>query len=134
MIAPQPRASFPKTSRLCKQAWVATLFKQGVRYRAGRLVLLYTPILDMERDQVLFSIGRQAQLTAVKRNALKRRLREAYRLLARPAGPVCRQAPYYALAFLYTGRGPLPIFQLLKSDMQQLLGRLAAHRERQMTC
>lgn len=68
---------FPKHSRLCGQERIAAFYKQGKRFTAWPLRVTYLPSTD---TQVLVWAPKSLFKRAVKRNHLRRLMREAYRL------------------------------------------------------
>ena len=70
--------SFPKHSRLCGQMRIAQLYKQGKRFTAWPLRVTWQP--TDEETQVLVWAPKSLFKRAVKRNHLRRLMREAYRL------------------------------------------------------
>lgn len=70
--------TFPKHSKLCGQLRIAQLYKSGERFVAWPLRVTYQPT---EGDtQVLIWAPKSLFKRAVKRNHLRRLMREAYRL------------------------------------------------------
>ena len=70
--------SFPKNSRLCGQMRIAQLYKEGKRFTAWPLRVTYQPTEG--ETQVLVWAPKSLFKRAVKRNHLRRLMREAYRL------------------------------------------------------
>jgi len=69
---------FPKNNKLCGQIRIATLFKEGKRFVSWPLRVTYMPT---EGDtQVLIWAPKSLFKRAVKRNRLRRLMREAFRL------------------------------------------------------
>ena len=75
---------FPKNSRLCGQMRIAQLYKEGKRFTAWPLRVTYMPIADSQEpianSQILVWAPKSLFKRAVKRNHLRRLMREAYRL------------------------------------------------------
>lgn len=69
---------FPKNSRLCGQMRIAQLYKEGKRFTAWPLRVTYQPTEG--ETQVLVWAPKSLFKRAVKRNHLRRLMREAYRL------------------------------------------------------
>lgn len=69
---------FPKHSKLCGQERIAQLYKEGKRFTAWPLRVTYQPTDD--ETQVLVWAPKSLFKRAVKRNHLRRLMREAYRL------------------------------------------------------
>jgi len=74
--------SFPKSEHLCGDKRITRLFTQGEAFIAYplRVVFLLEPIKDKEPFSVMVSVPKKRFKRAVKRNRLKRLMREAYRL------------------------------------------------------
>lgn len=75
--------TFPKHSRLCGQLRIARLYKEGERFVAWPLRVTYKPITDIQSpitNQILVWAPKSLFKRAVKRNRLRRLMREAYRL------------------------------------------------------
>ena len=69
---------FPKYNKLCGQERIAALYKDGKRFVAWPLRVTYQPTED--QTQVLVWAPKSLFKRAVKRNHLRRLMREAYRL------------------------------------------------------
>ena len=76
--------SFPKSNRLCGQMRIAQLYKEGKRFTAWPLRVTYMPIANSQEpianSQILVWAPKSLFKRAVKRNHLRRLMREAYRL------------------------------------------------------
>jgi ribonuclease P protein component len=74
--------SFPKSEHLCGEKRIARLFTQGEAFIAYplRVVFLLEDKKDTEFISAMVSVPKKRFKRAVKRNLLKRRMREAYRL------------------------------------------------------
>ena len=76
--------TFPKNSRLCGQMRIAQLYKEGKRFTAWPLRVTYMPIANSQEpianSQILVWAPKSLFKRAVKRNRLRRLMREAYRL------------------------------------------------------
>ena len=70
--------TFPKHSKLCGQLLIAQLYKTGERFVAWPLRVTYQPTEG--ETQVLVWAPKSLFKRAVKRNHLRRLMREAYRL------------------------------------------------------
>ena len=73
---------FPKSEKLGSKKCIDTLFANGRWLRSKHLRLVYF-LSENEDDipvQIVFSVPKRFHRRAVKRNLLKRRLRESYRL------------------------------------------------------
>jgi ribonuclease P protein component len=74
--------SFSKIEHLCGEKRITRLYTQGDAFIAYpvRVVFLIEPKSDTEPANVLISVPKKRFKRAVKRNRLKRLIREAYRL------------------------------------------------------
>jgi len=77
-----PRNSFSKPEHLCGEKRITRLFTQGDAFIAYplRVVYILEPVRDTVPSSVLVSVPKKRFKRAVKRNRLKRLMREAYRL------------------------------------------------------
>jgi len=71
-----------KEERLCSQKMIEELFASGESFLAYplKVVFLKTELSDVSTVQAAFTVSKRNFKRAVKRNILKRRMREAYRL------------------------------------------------------
>jgi ribonuclease P protein component len=117
-----PDRSFPKTEKLCSQKVIDELFSTGrsfVKY-PFRVVLLTMEEQDVPA-KVLISVSKRRFKRAYKRNLLKRRIREAYRLNKHKIIPLLESNNMnIAIAFVYL---PTEIwdFRSIEKAMQELL-------------
>ena len=86
--------TFPKHNKLCGQVRIAALYKEGKRFTAWPVRVTYMPT---EGDtQVLVWAPKSLFKRAVKRNHLRRLMREVYRLHQELLGD-----KHYQIAFNY---------------------------------
>ena len=74
---------FAKQNKLCGQLRIAQLYKEGKRFTAWPLRVTYMPITNNQSpitNQILVWAPKSLFKRAVKRNHLRRLMREAYRL------------------------------------------------------
>ena len=75
------RQTFHKTERLCSTKIIADLFENGNIFYSPHFKVVWSksPVSLPFPAQVAFSISKKSFRLAVKRNLIKRRMREAYR-------------------------------------------------------
>jgi ribonuclease P protein component len=73
-------ATLSKSERLCGKKAIAGLMEHGRGGSAGCLRYKYLKAGDAEVTRILVSVPKRHFKRAVKRNLLKRRIRESYRL------------------------------------------------------
>ena len=107
--------TFTKSERLCGAVTVAGLFEHGKGVTAGCLrckYLVHEGSEDLSR--IVVSVPKRNFKRAVKRNLLKRRIRESYRRQKSLLGPGVD------VLFIYTPREVLPS-EVIFSDMTAAL-------------
>ncbi len=107
-----------KAERLCGKKAVEALFEQGRGGAKGCIRYRYLKRENREEpSRILVSVPKRSFKRAVKRNLLKRRIREAYRRQKVLLGPGTD------ILFIYTGREVLPygeIFDSMKAVLTQV--------------
>ena len=115
-------ATLSKSERLCGKKDIAGLMEHGKGGSAGCLRYKYLPGGDAAETRILVSVPKRFFKRAVKRNLLKRRIRESYRLqkeiLSKPVD----------IAFLYQAREVLP-FADIYAAMTDILSAVASKSE-----
>ena len=102
-----------KSERLCGAVTVAELFEHGKGVTAGCLRCKYLVREESEDlSRIVVSVPKRNFKRAVKRNLLKRRIRESYRR-QKPGGGA-------DLLFIYTSREVLP-YETIYDDMTRVL-------------
>ena len=75
-------STFGKNERLCSRKQIEMLFASGKSFSAFpfRVQYLYVPRFDEAVSQVMFPVPKKRFKRAVKRNLIRRRAKEAFRL------------------------------------------------------
>ena len=110
----------PKSERLCGKKAMETLFGQGKGLGSGCIRCRYLFREGDEPSRIVVSVPKRLFKRAVKRNLLKRRIREAYR---RQKGLL----PGADLLFVYSSPEVLP-YETIFADMGKLLSMLSERR------
>ena len=103
----------PKYERLKGRHWFGVLFEQGRSIKRFPLKLVHTPVPEASQNLFGVSVPKRNVPAAVRRNRIKRQIREAYRLNK----SIAEAHEFGALFFIYQGRESLPyarIEQLVK--------------------
>ena len=112
--------TLPKMERLCGRMRISELLKKG---RYGNVSCLrFCYLRGGETSRIVVSVPKKFFPRAVKRNLLKRRIRESYRLQKEllPEGT--------DVMFIYVSREILP-FSTIYSDMTEALTRIAEGKD-----
>ncbi len=112
-----------REERLKKRKLITTVFQQGTSVKGYPLLAVYyhAPDLAVPRPQVAFSVPKRKIKTAVKRNLLKRRMREAYRLHRSVLATTA--AANTAIMFIYLPAQPLKYADIEKG-MAKILAKI----------
>lgn len=102
-----PEYTFPKNERLCSRKLIGDLFTSGETFLIYplKVVFLKTELPAEVQAQIGFSVSKRNFKRAVRRNLLKRRMREAYRL-NKPVfyDQLAAKNSFIALMFVYVGK------------------------------
>ena len=107
-------ATLPKAERLCGKTAVVSLFEAGKNASAGCLRCKYMARADSEPSRIVVSVPKRSFKRAVKRNLLKRRMREAFRRQKALLGPG------KDILFIYTSP-EVQSYEVVYADMTTLL-------------
>lgn len=120
--------TFTKEERLCSKRLIEGLFRNGSSFVVYpyRIVFLYTPLVqrDIVPAQCMISVSKRRFRKAVDRNAIKRRIREAYRLQKSDLYNFLQEhSLHLLLAFQYVGKEKEP-YAMLYQRMGKVLAKL----------
>jgi ribonuclease P protein component len=118
--------SFPKSEHLCGEKRIMRLFTDGDAFIVYpfRIVYLVEENNSLNSPSVLISVPKKRFKRAVKRNRLKRLMREAYRLNSQPLRlELLRKERHIQVAFNYVSDEELD-FATIEKKMKQALQKL----------
>ena len=115
-------ATLSKSERLCGKKAIAGLMERGKGGVSGCLRYKFLKTGEADASRILVSVPKRFFKRAVKRNLLKRRIRESYRL-QKEILPVPVD-----IAFLYQDRAVLP-YSDIYTAMTAVLSAVAAKTE-----
>ena len=106
--------TFPKQMKLCGQEAISALYKEGKRFTSWPLRVTFQEIPE-EQTRVLVWAPKSLFKRAVKRNHLRRLMREAYRLHQDLLGE-----QHYQIAFNYMDKEEQPYAVIEKAICKAL--------------
>ena len=107
--------SLSKTERLCGENNITTLLKKGRFISGERLKLCYYKNPESTTNRIMVSVPKKLFKRAVKRNLLKRRIRESYRQLKHIIA-----AEQLDILFIYTSKIEFS-YDIIYNDIENLL-------------
>lgn len=116
--------SFKKSERLCSKKAIDKLFSDGETFLSYPLKVGFIEIANTSRSpaQAAFTVGKRNFKSAIQRNLIKRKLREAYRLnkntLYKGLGE-----KQVAVFFIFIGK-ETPDYMLVESAMKKAINKL----------
>lgn len=110
-----PPKTFPKAEKIASPLQVAQLSKTG-RWTSGRVLKACWKKVEPGCGRMAVAVPKRLFKRAVMRNLLKRRIREAYRLLK-------GEAPSADILFVYTS-GVAASFDEIREDVMLLLDKI----------
>ena len=112
-------STLPKSERFCGKTAVAALFETGKTLSAGCIRCKYLIRADKGPARIVVSVPKRHFKRAVKRNLLKRRIRESYRRQKELLGSSVD------ILFLYTSTEVLP-YETIYADITAALSTVSA--------
>lgn len=123
------RATFNRAESLKSRKRIRALFESGqsVHSYPLRLVWRETEVEQLGPIQVAFSVPKRRFKRAVKRNRIKRLMREAYRVQKEAWYAIANeQKQAYGFMLIYTGKEELPL-ELLERKLHKLRSKWQQH-------
>lgn len=102
-----------KTDRLKSKKAIDQLFVEGKSFKKFPVRVLWMPAEDAEKTKAGFSVPKRLFKLAVKRNRIKRQLREAYRL--QKTSLEHESGKKFVLLFIYMAKEEVPYSKIEKS-------------------
>ena len=114
------RYTFDKSERLCSKKMIESLFQSGTSIMAFPLRVQYILIDTDEADpvKILFSVPKKRFKRAVKRNLIRRRMREAFRLNKHELYASIPEGKQLICAFIYIDNAIQPYESILKGTLK----------------
>lgn len=125
-ILMKSKYTFSKAERLCGEIRINELFTQGKAFIVFplRVVYMSEPKQANVSVKLLVSVPKKRFKRAVKRNLLKRRMREAYRLNKQQIESLVSEKNYTLnLAFSYVANEELP-YALIEKKMLEAFNKI----------
>ena len=113
-------ATLPRSERLSGVTAVSELFSRGKTGTSGCIRYRFMKRADDAPSRIVVSVPKRSFKRAVKRNLLKRRMRESYRLQKDLLGSGVD------ILFIYSSREILP-FEAVFADMAAALAAVRSH-------
>jgi ribonuclease P protein component len=122
------RFKFNKEERLCSHTLLEKLFEEGVSFFSFpfRVLFIKAGKLDGYPVQVVFTVPKRNIKSAVKRNLIRRRMREAYRLNKHILYEnFIDRDEQLALTFIFTGKQPAD-YKVIEKGMLKAIRKLCS--------
>ncbi|MFC0877019.1 ribonuclease P protein component [Saccharicrinis sp. FJH2] len=122
--------TFKKEERLSGKLAVSKLFTSGKSFFLHPFLIYYfphDPSVNLTENRILITVSKKNYKRAVHRNLLKRRIREAYRIL-KPEMTAHLNDKHYDVGLVYISK-EIHTFDFIRSKMKKLLEKMAEGNE-----
>lgn len=122
------REKFYKSEKLCSQKIIGSLFEKGNVFHTGlfRVVWDISPASIQYPAQVAFSIPKKTFRIAVKRNLLRRRMREAYRKNKHTLYELLIKENMQIIFIVIYRKNTVSDYQTIEKAMKEIFNKLRA--------
>ena len=117
------RYTFPKSERLHSKKLIQELFDKGSSFYLYPFKVIYLRSNDVPNTQMLVSVSKRKFKSAVTRNLIKRRVKEAYRLNKTSLFDQNDKTGNLLIAYIYTGK-EVSNYQLIEKKLKKSITRL----------
>ena len=117
------RHTLPKKEKVCGKKDISRLLSSGKYIVSPAIRCCFLAENSLPYCRIMVSVGKKSFKRAVKRNLLKRRLREAYRTQKSILGPSSTD-----ILFLYNSK-EINDFQTIKEEVAEILKKVADERQ-----
>jgi len=117
-MSPSERFLFPKSNKISSIRRITEIFRSGSVIYYHPLKLLYLPN-DLNESRVVISVPKRLFKRAVKRNYIKRLIRESLRLQRFDSFSEIG----FDICIIYTDK-ELPLFKLINQKIEDVLGKI----------
>ncbi len=122
----EKKNTFSKNERIKNNKEISRIFNCGIFLFSEHISLCYTRNSDInpKYNKIAVSVPKKYFKSAVKRNKLKRQIKEVYRLNKNITNTVSElNSEYYHMVFVYKSKKRIP-FQAVKEQVTSLLKKM----------